>query len=163
VPFNEGWGQFDALKACEKSRALDSTRLIDHASGWHDQGGGDFKSVHIYFRRLSFRPDHRVGLISEFGGYTLNIPGHTKKGRKFGYRLCKNKASFCKAFQRLYQRQLLPLLRKGVSAAVYTQLSDVEGEINGLLTYDRKALKVETKDVMRLQEELYQENARLCL
>ncbi len=163
VPFNEGWGQFDALKACSMARELDSTRLIDHASGWHDQGGGDFKSVHIYFRRLTFRPDHRVGLISEFGGYVLNISGHTKKGRKFGYRLIKDKGTLLKAFQRLYHRQLLPLLLKGVSAAVYTQLSDVEGEINGLLTYDRKALKVDTENVKRLQEELYRENTKLCL
>ncbi len=163
VPFNEGWGQFDALKACSMARELDHTRLIDHASGWHDQGGGDFKSAHIYFRRLTIRPDHRVGLISEFGGYALGTPGHMQAGRKFGYRLIKDKAALCRAFRRLYQNQLLPLLQKGVSAAVYTQLSDVEGEINGLLTYDRKALKVEKEDVMRLQEELYQENTRLCL
>lgn len=161
VPFNEGWGQFDALKACTTARALDPTRLIDHASGWHDQGGGDFKSVHIYFRRLTIRPDHRVGLISEFGGYVLNMPGHTQEGRKFGYRLCKDNAVLSKAFHRLYHRQLLPLLRKGVSAAVYTQLSDVEGEINGLITYDRKALKVVSEDVLQLQEELYQENTKL--
>lgn len=163
VPFNEGWGQFDALEACEKARALDPTRFIDHASGWHDQGGGDFKSAHIYFRRLKFRPDHRIGLISEFGGYALGIPGHTQEGRKFGYRLCKDKAAFCKGFARLYHSELLPLLQKGVCAAVYTQLSDVEGEINGLLTYDRKALKVVSEDVKRQQEELFKENTRLCL
>ena len=163
VPFNEGWGQFDALKASSIAKALDSTRLIDHASGWHDQGGGDFKSLHIYFRRLTFRPDHRVGLISEFGGYALGTPGHTINGRKFGYRLCKDKAALLKGFHRLYHRELLPLLQKGVCGAVYTQLSDVEGEINGLLTYDRKAHKVEPEDVKRLQEELYKENAKLCL
>lgn len=163
VPFNEGWGQFDALKACERARALDPTRLIDHASGWHDQGGGDFKSAHIYFRRLTIRPDHRVGLISEFGGYALNIPGHTQEGRKFGYRLIKDKGALSKALARLYRLELFPLLQKGVSAAVYTQLCDVEGEINGLLTYDRKALKVVSEDMLQLQEELYRENAKLCL
>lgn len=163
VPFNEGWGQFDALKACDLARTLDPTRLIDHASGWHDQGGGDFKSVHIYFRCLNIRPDHRVGLISEFGGYVLGVADHMQKVRKFGYRLCKDKSALCTALALLYQSQLLPLLPKGVSAAVYTQLSDVEGEINGLLTYDRKVNKVESEDMKRLQEELYQENTRLCL
>ncbi|NCB06188.1 MAG: glycoside hydrolase family 2, partial [Clostridia bacterium] len=144
VPFNEGWGQFDALKACDFVRGLDATRPIDHASGWHDQGAGDVKSVHVYFRPYRFRPDRlgRAVVLSEFGGYGLMIEEHAMGGRRFCYKSCKTREAFWNAWRKLYERHILPAMEKGLSAAVYTQLSDVEPETNGLFTYDRALCKL---------------------
>ena len=146
VPFNEGWGQFDANAFAAELAALDPTRSVDHASGWHDQGGGDLRSVHVYVRR--FRPprrrrrDRRVLVLSEYGGYDLGIAGHTFSDHEFGYRHFDSAGSLGEAFRRLHAEQVLPALRQGLSASVYTQVSDVEDELNGLLTYDREVLKL---------------------
>jgi len=151
VPFNEGWGQFDALEATRTLRTLDPTRLVDHASGWHDQGGGDLKSYHIYFRPLRMRNDGcRVLALTEFGGYSLPVAGHTY-GKKFGYRMYASAAEWQGDYVNLYERQLLPLIgREGLSAAVYTELSDVEDELNGLLTFDRRVCKAEEETLRAL-------------
>lgn len=141
VPFNEGWGQFDALRITEKIRRADDTRLIDHASGWFDQGGGDIKSVHNYFRKLRVKKDRRPFVLSEYGGYSCPVNGHLYCDRSYGYRAYKDTSEFTRAFQRL-QQTILDLQKDGLAAAVYTQVSDVEEEINGLMTYDRKILKV---------------------
>ncbi|WP_030914014.1 glycoside hydrolase family 2 protein [Streptosporangium amethystogenes] len=144
VPFNEGWGQFDAAGAARELAELDPTRTVDHASGWHDQGAGDLRSLHVYFRR--FRPpagrDGRALVLSEYGGYSLRVEGHTFNDREFGYRRCRTAAQFGGAFARLHYRQIVPAVPRGLSATVYTQLSDVEDELNGLLTYDREVLKL---------------------
>lgn len=160
VPFNESWGQFDALKATEFVRNLDSTRPIDHASGWHDQGGGDFNSLHIYFRPVTI-PEHdkhgRVVILSEFGGYSAGIEGHVfNKSRSFGYKKFTDIAALDNAYHRLYEHQILPLIPRGLSATVYTQLSDVEDEINGLYTYDRKVLKFDAERLLQLNKKLYE-------
>lgn len=154
VPFNESWGQFDALKATEFVRRLDPTRPIDHASGWHDQGGGDFVSLHIYFRKVFLpKPDPRVYVLSEFGGYSVKVEGHVfNKDKSFGYRKYPDLASFDDAYHALYNNEILPLIPKGLSATVYTQLTDVEDEINGLLTYDRKVVKLDLKRLQALNE-----------
>lgn len=153
VPFNESWGQFDALKAYDLVRKLDNTRPIDHASGWIDQGGGDFLSMHIYFTPLYIpyrKQKGRTAILSEFGGYSLKIEGNTfNKTKSFGYRKFATKEKLTQAYENLYLQQVIPLIPKGLSAAVYTQLTDVEDEINGLLTYDRKVLKI---DEAKLQE-----------
>ena len=142
VPFNEGWGQFDALRIAQRIRKEDDTRLIDHASGWYDQGGGDIKSVHNYFRPLKARPDKRPYVLSEYGGYTCPVPGHLYSGsRTYGYRAYKSSEEFTQAFKAL-QNRVKELGEKGLSAAVYTQVSDIEEEINGLYTYDRRICKV---------------------
>ncbi|MER6177514.1 sugar-binding domain-containing protein [Streptosporangium sp. NPDC001681] len=144
VPFNEGWGQFDAAGAAGELTALDPTRTVDHASGWHDQGAGDLRSLHVYFRR--FRPpagrDGRALVLSEYGGYSLRVEGHSFNDREFGYRRCRTAAQLGGAFARLHYRQIVPAVPRGLSATVYTQLSDVEDELNGLLTYDREVLKL---------------------
>ncbi len=141
VLFNEGWGQFDALRITERLRRLDETRLIDHASGWFDQGGGDVRSVHNYFRPLRVSGDGRPFVISEYGGFTCPVRGHTSTKAVYGYRSYETMAGFSQAF-RQQQRKLRALEKKGLSGAVYTQLSDVEEEMNGLYTYDRKKCKV---------------------
>ena len=155
VPFNEGWGQFDALKVTERLRALDPARLIDHASGWHDQGGGDLRSYHIYFRPLRMKNDARRALaLTEFGGYSLPVEGHIC-GKKFGYRMYDTAAEWQKDYVNLYERQVIPLIeREGLCATVYTELSDVEDELNGLLTFDRRVCKADAETMCALNAKI---------
>ena len=152
VPFNEGWGQFDSLRATQRLWELDPTRLVDHASGWHDQGGGDLKSRHVYYKPVRMRRDkHRVLALTEFGGYSMPVKGHTSGEKEFGYRIYHDRAAWMDAWIRLYEKEIIPHMeRHGLSAAVYTQVSDVEDEINGLLTYDRKVCKADAERMRRL-------------
>lgn len=143
VPFNEGWGQFDAARIALMVKEKDPTRPVDHASGWFDQKGGDFRSVHNYFRPLQVKHDgRRAFAISEYGGYACHIPGHASVGRIYGYKKFDNASEMSAAFKDMVSTQLMPLVEKGLSAAVYTQLSDVEEEVNGLVTYDRRIEKL---------------------
>ena len=143
VPFNEGWGQFDAARIADLVKEKDPTRPVDHASGWFDQKGGDFRSIHNYFRPLKVKPDgKRAFVISEYGGFACHIPGHSSVERIFGYRKYDTPEEMTEAFQTLIHKQLFPLKAAGLSGAVYTQLSDVEEEVNGLTTYDRRVIKV---------------------
>lgn len=150
VPFNEGWGQFDAAKAVDLIRSIDNTRTIDHASGWHDQGISDVKSLHVYFTKYKFSPDKkgRAVVLSEFGGYNHRIEGHSFTSKNFGYKHLKTPDDLKKALTRLYSEEIFPAIEKGLSAAVYTQLADVEDEVNGLITHDRAMLKLPA-DVIR--------------
>ena len=160
VPFNEGWGQFDALKACDFFREKDPTRLIDHASGWHDQGGGDLNSFHIYFTPFFFpkrdKDDTRVIALTEFGGYSMQTPGHVFNENKFfGYRKYYDKQKLTDAVAALYLDRLLPLIhKKGLSALVYTEVSDVEDETNGLLTYDREVIKIDPAVMRQINSQM---------
>ena len=152
VPFNEGWGQFDAQKMYELIRSIDRTRIIDHASGWHDQGIGKVKSEHVYFRAYAFKPDKkgRAVLLSEFGGYAHQVLGHCFNDKTFGYKKYETPAQLEYALDELYQEQIAPAKKEGLAAAVYTQLSDVEDEINGLLTYDRRVVKIAPETMRKI-------------
>ena len=154
VPFNESWGQFDSCKAVEFIKKFDTTRPIDHASGWIDQGGGDFFSLHIYFRPVTIPSEDKLGrtvILSEFGGYSVPVEGHVfNLSKSFGYKAYDSLESFDKAYHKLFENQILPIMDKGLSATVYTQLTDVEDEINGLLTYDRKVIKVDMEKIQEL-------------
>ncbi len=145
VIFNEGWGQFDAKKMTDAVRFIDNTRTIDHASGWHDQGAGDVKSEHVYFRPYRFRADKkgRAVVLSEFGGYARAIEGHCFSEKSFGYKTLDGAEKLALSLEELYQKQIRPAKALGLAAAVYTQLSDVEDEINGLATYDRAIVKTD--------------------
>ncbi|WP_223692471.1 glycoside hydrolase family 2 protein [Leifsonia poae] len=158
VPFNEGWGQFDALDAVARIRAADPDRLIDHASGWHDQGGGDMRSLHVYFHKLrprrSWGRDGRAVVVSEYGGYSLRLPGHAFGPREFGYRRLPTIAAFTAAFAALHREQIVPAIGAGLSGIVYTQLADVEDELNGLMTADRTVLKALPDTVREVNREL---------
>ena len=156
VPFNEGWGQFDAKQITRLIRRLDPTRLIDHASGWHDQGVSDVKSLHVYFRPYRFRPDKkgRAVVLSEFGGYNLPVAGHTWNEKNFGYRGYQTPEALGEAVRKLYETQILPARQAGLAADVYTQLSDVEDEVNGFVTYDRKAEKLPAGLMQAIAREL---------
>ena len=149
VPFNEGWGQFDAARIAEKLERMDPTRTIDHASGWHDQKIGQTKSLHVYFKKYVFKPDKlgRAVLLSEFGGYNLRCDGHSFGSDNFGYKKLKSDKELRKELEKLYREQIRPAYKEGLSAAVYTQLSDVEQEVNGLITYDRKVVKLDPEAV----------------
>ena len=161
-PFNEGWGQFDAEKAVALIRTLDPERLIDHASGWHDQGIGQLQSLHVYFTKYRHRPDRRgrATILSEYGGYHLKVRGHCWNSRSFGYRAIRNPETLLKAYEELMLGQILPALEQGLSAAIYTQLSDVEDELNGLWTYDRTVQKLPSAAVRNVNLQLTGWNQR---
>ena len=157
VPFNESWGQFQAREIAEWVKAYDSTRLVDHASGWFDQGSGDFQSRHVYVKKLKRpRPDHRAFVISEFGGYSLKVHDHMwDENKKFGYRFYNTTEELTNAYLSLLESELKPLIPNGLAAAIYTQTTDVEVEINGYLTYDRKVEKFDAEILRQAHAELY--------
>jgi beta-galactosidase/beta-glucuronidase len=148
VPFNEGWGQFDANEIAAEVKELDPTRPVNHVSGWIDQGGGDVKSFHSYVkafrmpRRARRRRERRVYALTEYGGYSLKVPGHDWSTREFGYRHFESADALAAGFVALHRERIEPALDEGLAATVYTQLSDVEDELNGLLTWDREVLKI---------------------
>lgn len=144
VLFNEGWGQFNAASATIIAREIDNTRPIDQASGWFDEGSGDFRSVHNYFRPLTVEkdPNGRAFVISEYGGFTHHIAGHSSVDRVFGYKKYDTLDQLGVAYYNLMNGTIKPLITKGLAGAVYTQVSDVEEEVNGLMTYDRRITKI---------------------
>lgn len=158
VPFNEGWGQFDALKICNYVKSLDETRVVDHASGWYDQGGGDIQSMHKYVFPVTMPKldKMRAFVITEFGGYQNRVPGHTwSEDKTFGlYLKFKNKSTLTNAYKKLYEKQIIPLIDKGLCGTIYTQVSDVENEYNGIYTYDRKVLKIEESVITEINNAL---------
>lgn len=141
--FKEGWGQFQTEDMTAILRKEDPDRLIDQASGWFDQGGGDFCSLHNYFFKLKIHPEkERASVLSEFGGYSYRIEGHSACGKLYGYGICRSK----KALNRRYRKrmeQVKNLIEEGLCASVYTQWSDIEEEVNGVYTYDRKIRKID--------------------
>lgn len=147
--FNEGWGQFDARGACEDVRSLDPTRLVTAASGWYDRLCGDVHSVHNYFRPLEVWQDpareRRAFMISEFGGVSWAVPGHVSLESSYGYETAAGAPEFAREVRDLLDRALA-LREKGLAGYVYTQLSDVEEETNGLLTYDRRVNKLAAEE-----------------
>ena len=155
--FNEGWGQFEAGGITKRIRKMDPSRLVDEASGWYDQGGGDITSIHNYFLPLIVQPQpDRCVALSEFGGYSWHIPDHAWASGEFGYRKYHTSPTLTLAIEVLWKRDLFPNLINGLSAAVYTEVSDVEDETNGLLTYDREILKVNGESISRINRELLQ-------
>ena len=161
VPFNEGWGQFDAGKAVQALRALDGTRLVDEASGWFDQGGGDVHSLHNYFYPLRIRPQKRTVALSEYGGIAWPMPGHEPPRKTYGYGTARDRQELTARYKKLQLKTVLPQLEKGLSALVYTQLTDVEDEVNGLFTYDRAAVKPDANAVRSVNAALAAEFARV--
>ena len=145
VPFNEAWGQFDAKRIGEAVKRYDPTRVVDHASGWHDQKGPELKSVHQYILPfIAPKGDGRPLVLSEFGGYSRIIENHVwNRQKSFGYVMYKTKETLTAAYKKLFEKQIIPNIAKGLSATVYTQVSDVEFEVNGIFTYDRELLKID--------------------
>lgn len=156
VPFNEGWGQFDAKEAVKGILRIDSTRTIDHASGWHDQKVGDIKSLHVYFKKYRFKSDklRRAVVLSEFGGYNCRVSGHCFNKNDYGYKRFDTTEALFEAYRKLYEKEILSAKKQGLCAAVYTQLTDVEDELNGLITYDRKIIKMDVEKVKEINKKL---------
>jgi hypothetical protein len=149
VPYNEGWGQWDTARVVEMIKKLDPTRLVDDASGWADRGAGDVNDLHKYPGPGSPEPEaNRAIVLGEFGGLGLPLRGHTWQGEKnWGYRSFADAEKLTTAYIDLVAK-LFPLIdEKGLSAAVYTQTTDVEIEVNGLMTYDRELVKMDLKRV----------------
>ena len=143
--FNEGWGQFDSDNVYEQFRKLDDTRFIDSTSGWFRREKTDVDSRHVYFRKVKLKGDGKKPLVlSEFGGKTYRAEGHVfNPDKSYGYGGCDSLKALDEAVAKLYLEEVLPCIEKGLCAAIYTQVSDVEDEINGILTYDRKVCKLE--------------------
>ena len=155
--FNEAWGQFDAKDIYKKLKLVDPTRLYDHASGWHDQGSSDVKSMHIYKWKVKVpstrKIKNRAFVCSECGAYILDKRlKEAKKKEGFIYLLFNNKEDFQKEYIRFINEEIIPAKKNGMSAFIYTQLSDVEEEMNGFVTYDRKEIKVDTAIIKQVND-----------
>ncbi|MBR7185707.1 MAG: MFS transporter [Clostridia bacterium] len=155
--FNEGWGQFDADDWYRVCRAADPTRIYDTTSGWFKARESDVESDHVYFKPVKLRPvAGRPMVLSEFGGYACRLDGHAfNLDRTYGYRLFNDCAAFETALIALYDEQILPAIADGLCATVLTQVSDVEDETNGLLTYDRRVLKADEAALRAMAERIY--------
>ena len=155
--FNEGWGQFLPDEAYEKYKAIDPSRIIDTTSGWFKATKSDVDSRHIYFKTPTLpSPDGRPIHLSEFGGYSLRIEGHLFGKSNYGYKLFSDGKSFEKAVTDLYTEGVAPLAKEGLSALIYTQLSDVEDETNGLVTYDRRVVKIDENAMREANDRVYE-------
>ena len=147
--FNEGWGQFNSDAIYTFLKTQDPTRLYDAASGWFQQEESDFDSLHVYFRMKKLKPKSRPMLLSECGGYTLNLRGGKKT---YGYGAAKDQEELTNKIVHLYETMVIPAVRNGLCGCIYTQLSDIEEEINGLFTYDRKDCKIIPEKLRRISE-----------
>ncbi len=156
VTYNEGWGQWDTGRIADWTRQYDPTRLVNSASGWTDRGVGDVIDVHSYPGPAMRPPEQtRASVLGEFGGLGWPVAGHLWWDKKnWGYRTYTSQAELQQNYLRVVSR-ILPLIGQGLSAAVYTQTSDVEGEVNGLMTYDREVLKFEVAPLAELHGRLY--------
>lgn len=149
--FNEGWGQFNSDDVYKLLKQRDPSRLYDSTSGWFAQKENDFDSLHIYFRLKRLRPKKRPMIVSECGGYVYNPENDNVS---WGYGKCKSKEELTSAIEKLYDVMILPYINRGLCGIIYTQLSDVEGEVNGLYTYDRKILKVDKDRMLKISKKI---------
>ena len=152
--FNEGWGQFCSSQIYDLVKGLDSTRFIDSASGWFKGGRTDVESIHCYFRKFNPPKTDKPIVLSEFGGYTLKIDEHSVAKHSYGYKNFEDRKTFMESVKNLYENEVIPAIGKGLCGCIYTQFSDIESETNGLITYDRKYIKVEDKVYYSIAEHL---------
>ena len=164
--FNEGWGQFDHASAYKRLKRIDDSRFIDSVSGWFTPRKAkklksDLCSFHVYFKPIKLKKaKEKPVVLSEFGGYSYKIEAHSfNLDNNYGYRTFTVGKEFENALEKLYMNEVLPAIeRSGLSAAVYTQLSDVEDETNGLITYDRRSIKVNEKLMKKIGTNLTKNN-----
>ncbi len=154
--FNEGWGQFDSQRMYESLLKLDSSRIIDTTSGWFRCSESQVESLHIYFRKVKLKKSPLPLVLSEFGGYSYKLPDHSfNLSKTYGYRFFKEEAPFRQAVDTLYREEIIPAIKEGLCGTIYTQLSDVEDETNGLITYDRKVVKVSKAEMQEMASALF--------
>jgi len=156
--FNEGWGQYDADRIYVDMKNLDGSRIWDTTSGWFKTKKSDVQSEHIYFKPVSLKAQEgRPLVLSEFGGYSYKINENAFNIQNtYGYRYYENQADYTAAIEKLYYEEIVPGVKNGLCALVMTQVSDVEDETNGLLTYDRQVLKVEKEPMLKIAEKLFE-------
>ena len=154
--FNEAWGQFDSAAVYRRLKELDSSRFIDSTSGWFRGSESDVESLHIYFGMWHrMKKSDKPIVLSEFGGFTYSTPGHIfNPDRSYGYGTCKTTEQLQQRLLEVYRDRVVPAIRKGLCASVYTQISDVEDEINGLMTYDRQVTKVAAEPMRAIAQML---------
>ena len=156
--FNEGWGQYDADRIYDELKAIDPSRVWDATSGWFKEKNSDVQSEHIYFKPIKLKQESadRPIILSEFGGYSYKIEGHSfNPHNTYGYKFFTDKDKFREAFVELYDAQVIPAIQNGLCGTIYTQVSDVEDETNGLFTYDRQILKVDVSETKKMSDRLY--------
>ena len=152
--FNEGWGQFDGDRVYRQMKALDPTRFYDTASGWFIPKETDVDSKHVYFRNKKLKPGKRPMFLSECGGYARKIDGHLwNPAGEYGYGKTDTEEQLTAAIGKMYAEMVNPAIPEGLCGVVYTQLSDVEDEINGLYTYDRRVCKVDAAKMCAILRE----------
>ena len=162
--FNEGWGQFDSAASYRKLKNLDSSRIIDTTSGWFRHKTTDVDSRHIYFTPWwTLRASKKPLVLSEFGGYAYAVQDHLFNPEKiYGYKTCRSLEQLQAALSELYVMKVLPAVEKGLCAAILTQVSDIEDEINGLLTYDREVCKVDEEAMQQIANALQETFRASC-
>ena len=152
--FNEGWGQFCSSQIYDLIKGLDRSRIIDSASGWFRGGKTDVESVHCYMKKFNTPKSSKPIILSEFGGYSLKIDQHSTDEQSYGYKHFEDRKNFMDSIRILYENEIIPSIGKGLCGCIYTQLSDIERETNGLLTYDRKYIKADEKIYLSIAERL---------
>ncbi|MBQ2707718.1 MAG: glycoside hydrolase family 2, partial [Clostridia bacterium] len=164
--FNEGWGQFDADANYRRLKSLDPTRVWDATSGWFHEKESDVQSEHVYFKKLDLRESARPLVLSESGGYVCRIDGHIANPAKaYGYKTIADRDALTASLEALYLGEVVPMLARGLNAAVLTQLSDVEDEINGLVTYDRQVIKPDAARMRGIAQKLaetFDNEVKIC-
>ena len=155
VPFNEAWGQFKTVEIAEWTKAYDPSRLVNPASGGNHYRTGDMLDIHNYpGPELSMYEAERVTVLGEYGGIGLPLEGHLwQPDRNWGYVQFKNSKEATDEYVK-FAEMLKKMVRVGYSAAVYTQTTDVEIEVNGLITYNRKVIKLEADRVRKVNTEI---------
>ena len=156
--FNEGWGQFDSQMMYEKLKNLDDSRFIATVSGWFKGADTDVDAQHVYFKPVKIKPGNKPVLVSEFGGYAYQEKSHVfNPDKEFGYKKFASRKELSDGICHLYQNEIIPAIKQGLCGSIYTQLSDVEDEINGLVTYDRRVLKVLPEEFLPVSKAIYDE------
>jgi beta-galactosidase/beta-glucuronidase len=155
--FNEAWGQFDSDNVYEQFKKLDDTRFVDSTSGWFRRKKSDVDSFHVYFKKVNLKAGKKPLVLSEFGGKTYKAEGHIfNPDKTYGYGGCETLEALNEALVSLYMNEIVPAVKTGLCAAIYTQVSDVEDEINGLVTYDRKLEKINPEKLLPIASALQQ-------
>ena len=156
--FNEGWGQFESTEAYRFMKELDNSRFVASTSGWFKGGESDVFSEHCYFKPFKFKKSEQPFVLTEFGGFTFSPENHIFNiNNEYGYKKFKTCEDLVSSFNELYEKEIIPSIEKGLCAAIYTQLSDVEDETNGILSYDRKILKITPEEFLPVSEKIYSE------
>lgn len=156
--FNEGWGEHNPDYYYQLVKELDNTRVIDATSGWFYGKKSDVLSLHVYFKKIKLTKSDLPIIVSEFGGYAYKVKGHVYAENKFfGYKRFNNQDDYDNAIYNLYKNDIINNIKNGLAGCIYTQISDVYDEVNGLITFDRKVLKVNKDTMLKIKNEIDKE------